>query len=295
METQISRNYTYSFKKLVIYRLISENILAFLLQYIGLMFSTLSPTYSPIWFAVGTATAFILLRGITILPGIWLGTLLAYYFQHLPILNALICATLFTAQTFILLKLIYRYIGPTLIFYDHTKIVRLILITFSTTAITTTLLIFNCYQYLLSVPNYLFLFFQWWLANINGILFCTCALITLDTYFPQIETHYFFQKKLLLMLIALISTITLFLITPSLPTLISIFCVLLLISHYFYWCGTIFSLAFMGFYFCLAAYLGVNLFREFYYSLFLETMMTGMTILLFLRGATRVKPSLFDY
>src|SRR6187399_3086284 len=107
---------TYHFKRLVITRLIAENILLLLLQLMGMKFSVLSDPALPVDFAAGTAAAFIFMRGYSILPGIWLGTLLACVFSGWTFLSSGLLASAYTLQTGLLFFLCLRFISPGLIF-----------------------------------------------------------------------------------------------------------------------------------------------------------------------------------
>src|SRR5690349_20185221 len=111
------------FKKCVIDRRIMENAIVFLLQYSGLMLSTLSPHPKVLALASGTACAFIFLRGVTVLPGIWLGSLIAYFFAHAGLLSALACATIDALQAYFILWFCYRFVGPTLLFFNIKKFI----------------------------------------------------------------------------------------------------------------------------------------------------------------------------
>lgn len=156
-----------TFKKMIFTRLLAENVLVFLLQYTGLMFSTLSPHPAPIWFATGTACGFIMMRSPTILPGIFLGTLLAYALAHFTIYTAFIHAMAFSLQAFLFYKICHHYSILTLIFYDKKTFFKFLLIS---------IFITGCFS----------LITGGFLANLNGILIVACALMTWDAYFPQI-------------------------------------------------------------------------------------------------------------
>src|SRR3990167_355979 len=176
-------NPTSQFKHMALQRMFAENILVFFLQYIGLMFTTLTPQPMPIWFASGTACGFIFLRGYSVLPGIWLGSLLAYHLASHQSILALTSASLLTLQACLLLWLNYRYISPTLLFPARSTLGKFIFASGLVTALSSYLLAQFCHS-----PHWL----TWWLANWNGILVLGCALVMLDSYFPQID----YLKKL---------------------------------------------------------------------------------------------------
>ncbi len=204
------------YKKLVIMRLFAENMFVLLLQYIGLMLSTLLPYATPLWLASGTACAFIFLRGPTILPGIGLGTLIAYYSVTANANLAITGASLFMLQAFLLLSISYRVIQqPTLIFYRRWQTFTFIGLAILLLAITSLILL--CLHLFAFNPAGLLLnklFFQLWLshflANLNGVLIVAYALVALDVYFPQ-----FAQLKQLKNKYALVSVYGLLLLASS--------------------------------------------------------------------------------
>jgi hypothetical protein len=171
------------FQKLVITRLLSENMLVLLLQACGLMLSTLAAHPFPLWLATGTACAFIFMRGWTILPGIWLGTFIPYFLIG-HFLLACQCATLFALQTFLLFWIGQHYINPTLLFYNKKSLAQFIILAATITGFASWALMGVCYP---NHSDFLFLFLQGWLANLNGILIFSIALIVLDAYFPDMH------------------------------------------------------------------------------------------------------------
>jgi len=155
------------FNKLILRRLITENIFVLLLQYMGLKLTTLTLYPTPIWFASGTACAFIFMRGYSILPGIWLGTFIAY---ALVIGHGLYAATLFSLQALLLLFLTRRFIAPLPTF----NIGKFIFCSSIITALC---------SFLLASSHFLLSYF----ANLNGVLIIGIGLIAFDTYFPEID------------------------------------------------------------------------------------------------------------
>jgi len=168
------------FKRLVIQRIILENIIAFLLQYIGIMMHTMSPGIAPVWFDTGTACAYTFMRGYTVLPGIWLASILACYTASSGIVVASLCASLLVLQAFLLVFVTRCYIGPTLLFYRLKTLAAFIITSGIITATITMALLFICF----SSQNFQ-LGCQSWLANLNGVLIFGSALIIWDTYFPS--------------------------------------------------------------------------------------------------------------
>jgi hypothetical protein len=256
--TSFSPTLAQSFRKLVITRLLSENILMLLLQYIGLMFSTLTPSPMPLWTASGTACAFIFLRGMRILPGIGLGTLIAFYLASGSLSLGLGAALIFMLQPAALLWLSYRYTGPSLVFYDNPSWIKFTFFSAIVTGVVSLSLL-----RMASLPFSLAL--STWLANFNGLLIFAFALTALDAYFPQCHTLKqvnkpilitFYGLLLLLSLTLLFSQHALSIIMISLASL----ALIIMISLRFAWCGTIAALFLFGLALSLGAYLETPLF-----------------------------------
>lgn len=176
-------NLSRQFNTLVINRLIWENALLFLLQYMGLMLSTITEAYTPVWLASGTACAFVFLRGVTVLPGIFLGSFFAYFFAKVGLHTALVFACIFTMQPVLLLLISYRYISPILIFHRLDVLVKFIICLALVASLTSYLYLKACFP-IFSIE----LFTECFLANCIGIISIACAIITWDMYFPQIHT-----------------------------------------------------------------------------------------------------------
>lgn len=201
-----------AYQKLILSRRLAENILVFLLQYIGLMFSGLTPLPSPLWTASGTALAFTFLRGFSVLPGIAVGSFLAYYLATQAFFLSATCATLLMLQAYLLVTFSYRYVSPTLLFFHRLIFLKFILLSCSLTALCSLALLIVCYPLLPSPPPSFFGYWlQWWLANFNGLFIIASALITLDAYYPEIEAlknihkpTFIFLFSVLLLLITLI-------------------------------------------------------------------------------------------
>src|SRR5688572_28180677 len=102
------KHYYHSFKKKARHiPPLNLNIFIFLLQYMGLMQSTLSKTSAILWLGNGTALAFLFLRGLTILPGIFLGSFFAYLFIT-PMQHAFLAACIHTLEPYAILTVTYR-------------------------------------------------------------------------------------------------------------------------------------------------------------------------------------------
>lgn len=253
------------FKKLVVQRLIIINCFTFLLQYSGLKLSTFLPFPAPLWYATGSACALIFLRGYCILPGVWLGSYLAYSLENAVFLTSVGCATVFSLQAVILRAFNYRFLGPTLIFYRLSTYYKFVLFTMALSGLTTMLLLFF---YSLSTPHQTITyskFLVWWLANLNAILIFSCALVTWDSYFQLPFSIKKLNKKgvslytSLLVLIILLSQSHTPLATMvfALANLI----ITIIISAYYGWVGTMAAVFCSGFLFGFTALLETPLFQ----------------------------------
>lgn len=277
MKSIVSQNHAmlqpnplWQFKKLFMGRLLIENILIFLLQYTGFMISSITPqAISPLWFFSGTACAFIFIRGYSILPGISLGSFFAYYFVTSSMSLSFFSAAIYSMQIVLLLWLSYRYISPTLIFYNHWEFVKFLLACSILTAISCLMIEFLIYSYLKNSFLFFELWLRWWLANLNGILVFSCAIVTWDLYFPQIDSLKKMNKLTLTFyygLFLITSICLLFSYTPFQTLFFSLatFPLILLISIQFGWCGSIASVFLLGLLFNFAAYLNATLFTTYF-------------------------------
>lgn len=269
---QLQPNLKLSFKKLVLLRLLSENTFVFFLQYSSLNLSTLSLRASPLWLATGTACAFLFLRGYSILPGIWLGTFLAYYLAKAAFWFALGCAIVFSLQAVVLRWFNYKYLlNPTLIFYRLQTYIKFILFTAALTALISAVLIF---MYSLLIPHREIsfqLWLQWWLGNLNAILIFSCALITWDSYFPRSFSVKQLNKTLLtlytlLVLITLALSISHNPIATILFALLNLFIVILISTNYG-WGGAITAAFISGIILSFSAFMGAAVFNTPFVSL----------------------------
>jgi len=253
------------FTIMVFSRALTENSVIFLLQYTGLMMSTLLAHPSFLWLASGTASAYVFMRGPSVLPGIWLGCFLAYFYAGVGFIPAALCALVLSLQALALLWLSYRYISPTLIFYRPWPFVKFIIITLILTAISTLLLDLLCYSQPPADWTPLQLWQQGWLANFNGIVLISCAIVTWDMYFPQVHSLRQLSKIKLGFLYGLLFIIILaFLTSHTLPNII-LFAIttlplILLISTSLGWCGTVAAAFILGISLSLGAYLEAPLF-----------------------------------
>lgn len=248
------------FKQLIRRRLLTENIFAFLLQYAGLALTTVTTQPFPIWFAPGVACGFIFMRGYTILPGMWLGGLLAYYLAHADILVTVTCTSLFTVQTALLLWLGYRYISPTLIFYSRSLFIKFFVGSATLAAITSVLLVAICFHHIQTIMTPMQLWLTWWLGNLNSILVFALAIATWDYYFAELHALSRINKPLLVITYGCLIGLTMALIfAHTLFAAVTLACLAFIatfvISRLFKWCGTVSALFIMGLLMTFCAFL----------------------------------------
>lgn len=164
------------YKHLVIKRWITDNIFAFLLQYIFLTTNTLGRAPTLTWLATGLACGMLFLRGYRVLSGIGLGCFFTYYLASHHLALSCNCAIVLATQAFLLTWITRRYITPSLVFYHTSKLLTFSLCTGVITAIASFILIWLCSQ------SYT-LWLQWWLANFNGVLIVSIAWVATDTFY----------------------------------------------------------------------------------------------------------------
>jgi len=230
------------FNQLRTKRLFSDNFLVFLMVYIGLKLSIFSATPSPLWLATGSACGYLFLRGTSVLPGIWLGSLFGFYFEKIGLRLVFECATVLTFQPLLLLQFCYRYLSPTLIFTHQRMFVKYILFTALLSAITSLMFVEICYSTLLHNESFFQCWVTWWLANLNSIIIFSCAMITWDAYassapgIKQWRTICIVFTTLSVLIVALAFSHTLILSTCL---AFFVFLMTVFISVHFGWCGAI--------------------------------------------------------
>lgn len=245
-------------KTIILRRLFAENILVFLLQWAGLTLTTLTPHTLPMWFASGVAFGFIMMRGHYILPGIFFGSLLAYFFKGAAFFLALKCAILWTGQTYLLLWLTYRFCGPSLLFTKKHVFYYFIGLSLLVTGIMSFLLTLSCYTYF-NPHSFFTLWCEWWLANFNGLCIFSLAITTWDYYFSAWELLKQLNKIKLIL-----STSVLFVLLISCIVLMTFIKALFVIftmgwiRKQWDFCGAVLALFITGLFFSVAALLGVQ-------------------------------------
>lgn len=253
-----------SCKKLFFKRLIMENILVFFIQYSGLILSFYSLFSTPLWFATGTACAYLFLRGYSVLPGIWFGSFFACYFSKAGFLLACGFATLFSLQAVLLRWFHWFSLYPTLIFYNLQSLFRFFIYTVLLTALVSMAFVGMVYSAFPLTERLALLWLQWWLANWGAMLIFSCALLTWDAYFPSFYSIKQFDKKqyiayalLILCLIGLVFS------QDTLLTLgfavLNLF-IILFISSLWGWVGAVAALCLSGIWLNFAAFLEAPVF-----------------------------------
>lgn len=253
------------FKNIFYKRLLTENLLVFLLQYAGLTLSTLSSNDFPVWFATGSSCAFIFLRGYSILPGVWLGSLLAYILLKINFWVSCGCATIFTMQAFILFWGSCRFIKPTLLFVAVSTYLKFIVYCSLITGFAAYFLQVACHSLLNAHSSTFQLWLHWWTANLNGVLILSFPLIALDAYFPQISEFQRMNKLKIFLNFGLLLMVILALLMSQKLLTISLFSVVIFllvaqISARYQWSGAMLAVFLLGFLLSLGALLGSPLF-----------------------------------
>ncbi|HEX4046006.1 MAG TPA: MASE1 domain-containing protein, partial [Gammaproteobacteria bacterium] len=219
----------------------------------------------PVWFASGTACAFIFMRGWSVLPGIFLGSFCAYYLATNHFFQSSFNAGIDASQAFLLLWFSYRYISPTLVFYSTKKCIQFILCCSVLTAIAS-LMRGLFYDAVFADSILMFQFWlRLWLGNLTGILVFSLAILTWDLYFLQLDNFKKINKLLLifcygLLLITIIALLfsrtPFFILLFSLATMPIICC----ISLCFGWCGVSAAVFLFGLLLNFAGYLNLPVF-----------------------------------
>lgn len=253
-------------KKLFLQRLLTENLFVFIIQYIGLNLGTISLYSSPLWFATGTSCAYLFLRSYSVLPGIWLGTFFAYLLAKSGFIVAFCCASVLCLQAVLLLWFCHQYISPTLIFYRLKKFVTFIAYITVLTGIASFMLLCICYSSISHADSLLHLWFQWWIANFNGILIFSCALITFDTCFLDLYSKKQWKSTSLLFgLFFLLIIAFIYSHTPTSTTCLALLIILSTFSFsaHFGWCGAIGAAFLLGVVLCFAGLFNTALFSTY--------------------------------
>lgn len=277
-------NLRQQYNKMVAFRLISENLLVFLLQFTGLNFTILNNPNTPVWLASGTACAFAFLRGYSILPGIWLGSLTAYLLASYKLGIASTCASIYTLEAWLLLWGSYQFIKPTLIYYRVLDFAKFLLYSCSIAAISSLTLELLFHSEKINISFFL----TGWLANINGILTLGFALVTWDAYFPQIDK---LKRQNKLKIAGLYGSLTIFVLASAMSHQLIIIAglasliipLIAVISFCYGWCGAIMALTLIALLQSFACYLGAPLFDQITNSLILQILLivaivTGVSI-----------------
>lgn len=254
----LQRDLRREFNKLRLIRLIISNILVFFFQYSGLMLTTLTTNAVPVWFATGTACAFVFMRGYRILPGIWLGSFFAYLLVHAGVVLALISACIYTLQSYFIPWFCYRYIGPEITFYNAKQFTKFIVLISVVTAFMSGLLLLSA-----NALN-LLRWAQWWLANLNSVWIFILAFLTLDAYFPQwssLKKRDSYYPIFLYSILSLMTLVLMFFPMSSLTFLLSVgTSLILLLCGFLGWCSAVIALFITGILLAFGAFMEAPVF-----------------------------------
>jgi hypothetical protein len=257
------------FRKLSANRWLVANLIVFVFMFSGLKLNAFSDSAAPMWFASGAATAFIFMRGISILTGIGLGSYFAYYSAGADAFTASGAASVWCLQSYMLFSLSLRYISPSLVYKRRSQHLAFILLSSIITAVSSWLLMMLCCKQSL-ITFYFWL--SWWLANLNGVLVFASSVYTWDYYFPEIRG---LNKAVIMNLgmrftLLLLAAILLLCVRDPYSILFSSVLVVVLIAsnkYHYGWCGGMaglfvlsMSLVFANLVDVSAAYLAVLLF-----------------------------------
>ena len=254
------------FNQLRAKRLLADNLLVFLMQYIGLKLSTFGLTPSPLWLATGSSCAYLFLRGTSVLPGIWLGSLLGFYFEKIGLKLSLECASVLTLQPLLLLQFSYRYLGPTLIFTNQRALGKYILFTALLTVMISLIMVEICYPVVLHNESFFQYWVKWWLANLNGIIIFSSAMITWDAYASSVQTIKKWKTIYMIFAVLLVLNIVLVFSHTFISTTCLAFTIILMtiyISVRFGWCGAIAAVFLSGIVLSFAGFLDAAVFTTY--------------------------------
>lgn len=245
--------------------MLTENLIAFLLQYIGLMLHLTTSLPAPVWLDTGTASAYLFMRGYRPLPGIFAGSVLAYLSADAGIGLGIVSALILTAQPLSLIYLCRRYISPAPLYYRSPPALAYILLAATLTAAASASLILAAYPYLNNSLPAFQIWLQWWLANLAGILTLGSGLIIWDAYFPSAHKLKALNKSRLYACYGALTLAAVLLVSSQTSTLIIcsgmlVLCLLLMINVIYGKCGGVTAVCVTGFILAMAAYLGSPLF-----------------------------------
>lgn len=195
------------YNKTVRLRWLRENLLLVLLQCTGLKITTLYVGSHIAWIASGISCGFLFLRGTSILPGIFVGSVLAYLSENLSWLPALAIAALLTLQPWLVLLFCYRFLKPTLIFYRIRESLAFLIFSGGLTGIISWLMLLVCQPFMPPGLVYKQIGLDWWLANWVGLCAFAPLLVLWDAYYPDFRE--FRDKKTLWIKLAVLTGLSL--------------------------------------------------------------------------------------
>lgn len=296
MQNQVAENLTtisplkrQSFAQLCLKRALMANIIAGVLQYLGLMLATLLLPPSLLWFSAGVAVGMVFLRGYKILPGIYLGSFAAYLWAGSGYIMAFWAASLHTLQPLVLVWLSRQTQCLSLIFYETRSFLKFVILSALVTAVISFLLAYSAIQGL-SLQLWL-LWRYWWLADFNGLIIFAIALVTWDGYLPELS---FDLKKNLLpvcdflflctMLIFLVLSTHLWMAALSAAIIAAIFYWRI---RLYGWPGIVLGCFLLGLLLSLASMINAPLFVQYHARPLLQLAIALFSIIIFLTNMNK--------
>ena len=251
----VQPNLVHQLNKLFAQRLISENIFVFIIQYIGLNLQSTSLNTSALWFATGTSCAYLLLRGFTVLPGMFLGTLNCSLNGKSQLCSGFIMCQYFFDTGFASTLVLLSNRQPYPDFVCLKKFIFFITYITILTGVMSYLLLRLCSYSITQIEYSLELWAQWWLGNLNGILIFSSAFITFDAYFLDLYSS---KNLKTIYLIFGVLVFLLFMLSINHAALIKIILIIVIalysmfISMHYGWWGSIAAAFISGIILCFA-------------------------------------------
>ncbi len=105
-------SYQNTYRRLYLTRRLAEFFLSAIIIYGAHHLIIINTFFAPLWPSMGVALAMLFLRGNSLLAGLFVGTLLSYYFNHFSLPVSVVIASLFIFVTFLIRYCSLKFIGP---------------------------------------------------------------------------------------------------------------------------------------------------------------------------------------
>ena len=175
-----TKKYVFYYRRLYLYRRITEFVIITLLQYTGLTLGTIHYEAIPLWPASGVAVAMVFFRGERIWPGLFFGSVLAYWVNHVPLGVSLLASALHLLEALMIKRCTHKIIGAFLPVQHAASILKFYLVSAGISfVISGTLLALinpDAFWPHLIISQWLTL----WLANFGGIVVFAPACLIWD-------------------------------------------------------------------------------------------------------------------